>query len=130
MIAAIIAALLKFAGELLGPLLAAPATTGRLAPGTLPLQPSPLADIHARARRAGLLLLVASVLGGCGVFERRKEIVVATLFPAEDMPGGFPILAQGTVTVILPDGTLGTIENAGGMRLIHNADLKALLKAR
>ena len=128
MISAIIAAILKVFGDLLGGLLSAPGTTGKVSSGTSPLLPSPISDVQARARRAGLLLCVATVLGGCGVFERKTEVVVATMFPVDDWPGGWPILAQGEVRVILKDGTIGTIKDAGGMALVHVADLRAMLK--
>lgn len=130
MIAAIIAAIVSVFGDLLGGLLSAPGTTGKVSSGSAPLLPSPISDVHARARRVGLLLCLATVLGGCGVFERKTEVVVATMFPVEDWPGGWPILAQGEVRVILKDGTIGTIKDAGGMMLVHPADMATLIKAK
>jgi hypothetical protein len=127
-LSAIIGLIAKILADLLGGLLSSQGTVGRVSPWTNALTPTPKADLDARLRRAGLLLCVVAVLGGCGVFERKTEVVVSTLFPLDDWPGGFPILAQGTVRVMLPDGTIGELKDAGGLMLVHPRDMKARLK--
>lgn len=125
MIATILAFLSKFLTDILTTLLSKPKVTGSTAHGKNPLVETPADDLADRARRSGLLGLVALLcLSGCGT----THIMVATLYPKEDAPGGWPRLAQEEVQVIMDDGTVGTLKGAEGYRLIHDADLKALLK--
>lgn len=110
--------------ELMSLLLTMPATKGKIVSGTVVLESTPRDKVLERARRAGLLLLCL-LLSSCG----QTEIVVSRLFPIEDWPGGFPMLAEGSARVMLQDGTVGTLKDAGGLLLVHPADVKALISA-
>jgi hypothetical protein len=102
-----------------------PAETARVTHGNTVVPATDIERVRARAKTAGLLGLLVAILGGCG----HTEIVVATLHPVEDATKGWPRVAQDSVTVVL-DGTetIGTVAPAGGYFLIHETDLRALLK--
>jgi hypothetical protein len=124
---AIVAVLAAIVREVLAWIATRPSVTAEVQHGKTPLAATPLAKVIDRGRRSGLLLLVAcAAIGGCGA----SHVVVATLHPVEDQTHGWPRVAQNSVTVLL-DGTstIGTVEPAAGYFLIHEADLKALLKA-
>lgn len=124
---AIVAVLVAIVREVLGWLATRPSVTAEVQHGKTPLDATPLAAVLERGRRSGLLLVLAcAAIGGCGT----SHVVVATLHPVEDQTKGWPRVAQHSVTVVL-DGTstIGTVEPAAGYFLIHEADLKALLKA-
>lgn len=103
-------------------------TTGKTTSGSTELRPTPIAEIRERARRSGLLLLVGCLaVAGCG----QTEVVVATLHPVEDTTKGWCRVAQDEVRVIIEGtGEIGTIRPAGGYFIIHEADLKTLLKEK
>lgn len=120
--------LLAFVSSLLRELLTAfavmPAEKGRVVSGQMRLESSRKEDVDRRAKAAGILVVVAIlVLSGCG----QTEIVLSTLYPLEDLPGGWPRLAQGEARVILADGTVGIVKDVGGMVLVHPSDLKTRL---
>lgn len=99
--------------------------TGKVTYGTTPIPTTDLDRVRERARRSGLLGVVVVILTGCA----SREIVVATLHPVEDATKGWPRVAQAEVRVVL-DGsdTIGTVSPAGGYFLVHETDLRALLK--
>lgn len=103
----------------------APDKTARVTYGTVPIPPTDMERVRARAKAAGLLGLLVAILGGCG----HTEIVVATLHPVDDATKGWPRIAQPSVTVVIDGtGTIGTVAPAGGYFLVHESDLRALLK--
>lgn len=122
---ALLAFLSQLIADVLGVALRTPRETGRVTYGNLEQKPTDVERVIARARRSGLLGLVVVVLGGCAT----REVVVATMHPVDDQTKGFPRVAQAEVRVIL-DGTdtIGVVSPAGGYFLIHEADLRALLK--
>lgn len=124
-IQSIIAFFVSLFGEFLSVVAAMPAEKGRIASGQMRLIPSSKADVDARAKAAGILSIaaVAVFLSGCG----QTEIVLSTLYPIDDLPGGWPRLAQGEARVILADGTIGVVKDVGGLVLVHPSDLKTRL---
>jgi hypothetical protein len=122
---ALLAFLARLVADVLGVALRTPKETGRVTYGNLEQPTTDLDRVRERARRSGLLGLVVVVLGGCAT----REVVVATMHPVDDQTQGFPRVAQAEVRVIL-DGTdtVGVVSPAGGYFLIHEADLRALLK--
>jgi len=100
-------------------------TTGEVTHGNTELTATPVDELKEKARRSGLLCLLV-LLCGCGT----TKVVVATLHPVEPATAGWPRVAQDEVTVIL-DGTdkIGVVKPAAGYFLVHEADLKGLLRA-
>ena len=122
---AIIAFLSKLLTDVLSMVLSKPKVTGTIKHGKNTLIETPADELAEKARRSGLLLLLALLcLGGCGT----THVVVATVYPAEDVPSGWPRVAQDEILVILDDGTIGTVKGAAGYRIVHDTDLKALVK--
>lgn len=101
-------------------------TTGRVTHGTTETKPTALDKIRERARSSGLLLLVGCLaVAGCG----QTEVVVATLHPVEDTTKGWCRVAQDEVRVIVEGTeTIGVVSPAGGYYLVHETDLRALVK--
>jgi hypothetical protein len=123
---AIMAFLAKLLADILGMALDKQKTTGSVSHGTHELHATPVDELKEKARRSGLLGVVVLLLCGCGT----THVVVATLHPVEPQTAGWPRVAQDEVRVLL-DGTdkIGVVSPAGGYFLVHEADLKGLLRA-
>lgn len=123
---AILAFLMKLIADVLGMALDKQKTTGSVSHGNTKLVPTPVDELKEKARRSGLLGLVVLLLCGCGT----THVVVATLHPVEPETAGWPRVAQDEVRVLL-DGTdkIGVVSPAGGYFLVHESDLKGLLRA-
>ena len=110
---------------LLEVVLSTPKATGRTVSGSaLGVPTTPESELRKRAKASGLMLVLVFAAISCGT----TKVVVATGFPVDEATEGWPRIAQDEVKVLLKDGTIGTISPAGGYRVIHDADLRGLLK--
>jgi hypothetical protein len=57
-----------------------------------------------------------------------SRVLYVGLRPSIDPAPGIPRLAEDKVTCAAPDGTIFTLENAGGYYLVHESDLQVLLE--
>ena len=104
-----------------------PKTIGGFTHGEMELKPTPIEEVINRAKKNGLLiLLIVLSLSSCA----QTKVVVSTMYPVDDTTKGWPRIAQDEVQVIINGSNeIGTLSPAGGYFLIHEKDLKALIKA-
>jgi len=116
-----------FLAELAKLIFTTPKTIGGFTHGGMELKPTPIEDVINRAKKNGLLvLLIILTLSSCA----QTKVVVSTMYPVDDTTKGWPRIAQDEVQVIINGSNeIGTLAPAGGYFLVHEKDLKALLKA-
>jgi len=122
----VISFIVKLLVEILRDVLAMQSHRGSVSNGSTPLSATPKETLLERGRRSGLLLFIALLPAfGCG----QTEVIVATLHPVEDATKGWPRVAQDEVRVILDgSGRIGVVRPAAGYFLVHESDLKGLLR--
>lgn len=73
-------------------------------------------------------MMFCLVLGvaGCST----PEVILGTMHPVDGLTKGFPRVAQDEVEVLIDQtGKRGVLKNSAGYFLIHESDLRAMLKA-
>ena len=59
-----------------------------------------------------------------------SDVILGTLHPVDGMTKGWPRVAQNEVQVLLDQtGKQGVLKNSAGYFLVHESDLRAMLKA-